>query len=122
MTIPSADQLCEGLLGRPVRTYLGREARIERIEDGVAGLADDRGIERARVPLADVQAGLDRLDAAGEAPVTIGALGPSATYVAAVLVEVEGAAYDGRRRGSCSLPLDGAAQIDRAPCTRWSRH
>lgn len=95
MTFPSADELCDGLVGRPVHTYLGREARIERIEDGVAVIADAHGNERARVPLADVQAGLDRLGAAGEAPVTIGALGPSATYVAALLVEVQGAAYDG---------------------------
>lgn len=94
VTLPSAEKLCEGLVGRPVRTYLGLEVRIEHIEDGVALIMDWHGHELARAPLADVQAGLDRLDTAGDVPVTIGALGPSATYVAALLVEVEGAFFD----------------------------
>ncbi len=93
MTVPRADALVAALVGRPVRTYLAREARIERIEDGVAVFAGDRGEEGARVSLADVQAGLDQLTAEGEVPVTIGALGPWATNVAAMLVEVDGAAY-----------------------------
>ncbi|MCP9490495.1 MAG: hypothetical protein MSC31_11555 [Solirubrobacteraceae bacterium MAG38_C4-C5] len=56
----------------------------------VAGAHSD---EDARVRLVDVQAGLDQLDAQGEVPVTIDALGPWATYVAAILVEVGGATY-----------------------------
>ena len=48
VTLPSADKLCEGLAGRPVRTYLGREVRIERIEDGVAVIMD--GVRRDAYP------------------------------------------------------------------------
>jgi len=93
MTLPRADALAAGLVGRSVRTYLGRAARVARIEDGVVVVADDRGDHCPRVPLADVQAGLDQLDAEGEVAVTISALGPGATYVAAMLAEVDGAAY-----------------------------
>ncbi len=93
MTLPRAEALAAALVGRRVRTYLGREGRLERVEDGVVVIAGDHGDEGARVRLADVQAGLDQLDAAGEVPVTIDALGPWATYVAAMLVEVDGAAY-----------------------------
>ena len=94
MSLPRAGALAEALVGRPVRTYLGREARVVGIEDGMVVVADDRGNERAQVGLADLQAGLDRLDAEGEVAVTIGALGPWATWVAAMLAEADGAAYD----------------------------
>lgn len=92
MTLPSADALAAALVGRSVRTYLGREARIVRIEDGVvvAGPRDDEGV---RIPLADVQAGLNQLGFVGEVAVTIAALGPWAKYVAAMLVEGEDAAW-----------------------------
>jgi hypothetical protein len=93
MTLPSGETLAAALVGRRVRTYLCREARIVRIEDGVVVVAGDGGDEAARVPLPDVQAGLAQLDAEGEVRVTIAALGPWATYVAAMLVEVDGAAY-----------------------------
>lgn len=95
MTIPRADTHVAALVGRTVRTFLGREARVLSIEDGIALVEDRRGDEDARIALADVQAGLDQLDAEGEVAVTITALGPWATYVAAMLAEVEGAAYDG---------------------------
>jgi len=95
MSLPSAETHVAALVGRTVTTFLGREARIVGIEDGVVVVADDRSDERARVALADVQAGLDQLDADGAVPVTITALGPEATYVAAILVEVEGAIYGG---------------------------
>lgn len=95
MTLPSADTHVAALVGRKVSTFLGREARVVGIEDGVVVVADDRSDERSRVALADVQAGLDQLDAEGSVPVTIPALGPGATYVAAILVEVEGAIYGG---------------------------
>ena len=88
--VVSADTLAAALVGRQVRTYLSRDARIARVEREVVVLAGDDG---ARVALADLQAGLDQLDLAGEVAVTIDALGPRATYVAAMLVEVEGAAY-----------------------------
>jgi hypothetical protein len=94
VSLPRADALAAGLVGRPVRSYLGFEARVVAIADGVVVVADDRGNERAQVVVADLQAGLDRLDAEGEVAVTIGALGPGATWVAAMLAEVEGAAYD----------------------------
>jgi len=93
MRLPRAEVLAARLVGRSVRTYLGRETRIERIEGGVVVMAGDRGEQGARVALADVQAGLDRLAVEGEVAVTIDALGPWARYVAAMLVEVEGAAY-----------------------------
>lgn len=93
MTLPRADALVAALVGAPVRTYLGWESVVARIEDGVAVIAGDRGHERARVLLADIQAGLDRLEAEGEVPVTIAALGPWASYVAAMLVEVDGVAW-----------------------------
>ena len=93
MTLPRAEVLAAGLVGRSVRTYLGREARVVRIEDGVVVVADDRGDHCPRVPLSDVQAGLDQLDAEGEVAVTIDALGPWAKCVGSMLVEVEGAAY-----------------------------
>jgi hypothetical protein len=94
MTLPRAEALAAALVGSPVRTYLWREARVERVEDGVAAVAGARGEQDARVALADLQAGLDELAAAGEVQVTIAALGPWATYVAAMLVAVEGAAHD----------------------------
>lgn len=93
MTLPRAEALVAALDGRPVRTYLWGEGRVVRVEDGVILVAGYHGDEDARVRLADVQAGLDRLDAEGEVPVTIDVLGPWATYVAGMLVEVEGAAY-----------------------------
>ena len=93
MRLPSADALAAALVGRTVKTYLDGQARIARIEDGVVVLASARGVEHARVLLADVQAGLDRLEAEGEVRVTIGALGPGAAFVAAMLVEVDGVAY-----------------------------
>jgi hypothetical protein len=94
MTLPRAEALAAELVGRSVRTYLWREARVERVEHGVAAVAGARGEQGARVALADIQTGLDQLAAAGEVQVTIAALGPWATYVAAMLVAVEGAAYD----------------------------
>ena len=109
MSLPRADTLAESLVGRTVRTFLGRDPRIVGVEDGVVVVADDRSDERVQVPLADVQAGLDQLHAEGEVSVTITALGPGSTYVAAMLVEVEGAAYgefaarverSGRRRAA----------------------
>jgi len=93
MRLPRAEVLAARLVGRSVRTYLGRETRIERIEGGVVVMAGDRGEQGARVALADVQAGLDQLDAEGEVAVTIDALGPWAKHVGSMLVEVEGAAY-----------------------------
>ncbi len=93
MTLPSADTHVAALVGRTVSTFLGREARIVGVEDGMVLVADDRSDECARVALADVQAGLDGLGADGAVPVTITALGPGATYVAAILVEAEGASY-----------------------------
>jgi len=93
MTLPRADTLAAALVGRSVRTYLCREARIVRIDDGVAVVTGDRGVEGARVPLGDIQAGLDQLDAEGEVALTIDGLGPWAKYVAAILVEVEGVAF-----------------------------
>lgn len=93
MTLPRAEALAAALVGRRVRTYLCREGRVERVEDGVVVVAGDHGDEGARVRLADVQAGLDRLDAQGEVPVTIDALGPWATYVAAMLVGVQDASF-----------------------------
>ena len=77
-----------------MRTYLWREGRVERVEDGVVMVVGDHGDEGARVRLADVQAGLDQLGAQGEVPVTIDALGPWAAYVAAMLVASERATYD----------------------------
>jgi len=59
------------------------------IDDGVVVVASDRSEHGARVPLADVQAGLDQLDAEGEEVVIITALGPWAAYGAAMLVEVQ---------------------------------
>ncbi len=91
--LPRADALAALLAGRAVRTYLGREARVERVQDGRAVVAVGRGDERVQVPLVDLRAGLDQLRAEGAVPVTIGALGPGATYVAAMLVELDGAAY-----------------------------
>jgi len=93
MTLPSADALAAALVGRSVRTYLGREARIVRIEDGVVVVAGPRDDEGVRIPLADVQAGLNQLGFVGEVAVTIAALGPWAKYVAAMLVEREDAAW-----------------------------
>ncbi len=93
MTFTRADTLAAALVGRPVRTYLGMEIRVVRIEGAEIVMANARGGECARVALADVQAGLDALDAEGEVAVTLTALGPRATYVAAMLVEVEGAAF-----------------------------
>ncbi len=93
MTLPRADALVAALVGAPVRTYLGWESVVARIEDGVAVIAGDRGHERARVLLEDIQAGLDRLAAEGEVPVTIAALGPWASYVAAMLAEVDGVSW-----------------------------
>ncbi|MBA3306772.1 MAG: hypothetical protein H0U25_12740 [Thermoleophilaceae bacterium] len=94
MTLPQADVLAAGLVGRPVQTYVGLEVRIVGVENGAVVVANNRGGECARVALADVQAGLDQLDAEGEVAVAFGALGPWATYGAAMLAEVEGAAYD----------------------------
>jgi len=93
VTLPRAEALAAALVGRHVRTYLCREGRVERVEDGVVVVAGDHGDEGARVRLADVQAGLDRLDAQSEVPVTIDALGPWATYVAALLVGVQDATF-----------------------------
>ncbi len=93
VTLPRAEALAAALVGRSVRTYLGREGRVERVEDEVIVVAGDHGDEAARVRLADVQAGLEQLDAAGEVPVTIDALGPWATYVAAMLVGVQDASF-----------------------------
>ena len=93
MRIPRAEVLAAALVGRPVRTYLWREVRIVAIEDDAVVVADGRGDAGVRVPLADVQAGLDQLDAEGEVAVTIDALGPWAKHVGSMLVEVEGAAY-----------------------------
>lgn len=59
-----------------MRTYLWREGRVVKAEDGVIVVAGDHDNEDARVRLADVQAGLDQLAAQGEVPVTIDALGP----------------------------------------------
>jgi len=61
MTLPRGETLAAALVGRPMRTYLCREARVVRVEDGVVVVADDRGDEAARVRLADVQAGLTNL-------------------------------------------------------------
>ncbi len=93
MTLPRAETLAAALVGRRVRTYLWREVEIARIEDGLVVVVGGRGEERARVALADVQAGLDQLDLVGEVPVTITALGPWASYVSAMLVEAEGVVY-----------------------------
>lgn len=93
MTLPRAEALAASLVGSPVRTYLWREARVLRSGNGTVVGAEDRREESARVALADLQAGLDQLDAMGEVAVTIASLGPRATYVAAMLVEIEGAAY-----------------------------
>jgi len=93
VTPPRAETLAAALVGRAVRMYLGLEFRVVRIEESEVVVANARGGECARIALADVQAGLDRLDAEGEVPVTIDVLGPWATYVAGMLVEVEGAAY-----------------------------
>ncbi|MEJ7750942.1 MAG: hypothetical protein WKF32_05790 [Thermoleophilaceae bacterium] len=93
MTLPQADVLAAGLVGRPVQTYVGLEVRIARVEDGTIVVANDRGGECARVALADVQAGLDQLAAEGEVVVAFGVLGPWATFVAAMLAEVEGVVY-----------------------------
>lgn len=93
MTLPSASILVTALVGRPVRTYLGQEGRVVCVEEDVIVVAGDHGHEPARVRLAEVQAGLDRLGTAGEVPLTIDALGPWATYVAAILVEVDGVTF-----------------------------
>ncbi|MCP9490804.1 MAG: hypothetical protein MSC31_13155 [Solirubrobacteraceae bacterium MAG38_C4-C5] len=93
MTLPRAEALAAALVGRPVSTYLWGDGRVVRVEDGVILVAGYHGPEDARVRLADVQAGLDQLDAAGEVPVTVDALGPWATYVAAMLVGVEDATF-----------------------------
>ena len=93
MTLPQADVLAAGLVGRPVQTYVGLEVRIVGVENGAVVVANNRGGECARVALADVQAGLDQLDAEGEVAVAFGALGPWATYVAAMLVEVDGVVF-----------------------------
>ncbi len=93
MTLPRAETLGAALVDRSVRTYLGREARIARIADGAVVVVRHRGDEGARVLLADLQAGLDQLAAAGEVLLTIAALGPWARYVAAMLVEVEGVTW-----------------------------
>jgi hypothetical protein len=91
--LPGADTLAAALVGRPVHTYLWGDGRVVRLEDQVAVVAGYHGEEEARVRLADVQAGLDRLGADGEVALTIDVLGPWATYVAAMLVEVEGATF-----------------------------
>ena len=93
MTLPRADTLGAALADRPVHTYLGREARVVGIADGAVVVVGHRGDEGARVLLADLQAGLDQLDVAGEVAVTIAALGPWARYVAAMLVEVAGVTW-----------------------------
>jgi len=93
MTLPHADTLAAALVGRRVCTYVGLKVRIVRVEDGAVVVSNDRGGECARVALADVQAGLDQLAAEGEVAVAFGALGPWATFVAAMLVEVEGVAF-----------------------------
>lgn len=93
MILPRADALATTLVGRPVHTSLWGNGRVVRVEGEVVVITGYHGEEEARVRLADVQVGLDRLGADGEVPLTIDALGPWATYVAAMLVEVEGAAF-----------------------------
>ena len=97
MTLPRAETLAAGLVGRPVHMYLGLEVRVVRIEGAEVVVANARGGECARVALADIQAGLDQLEAEGEVAVTLSALGPGAAYVAAMLAEVEGAGFGNRR-------------------------
>jgi hypothetical protein len=93
MTLADAHTLVAALVGRRVCTYVGLKIRIARVEDGTIVVANDRGGECARVALADVQAGLDQLAAEGEVVVAFGVLGPWATFVAAMLAEVEGVVY-----------------------------
>lgn len=107
MTLPGADTLATTLVGRPVHTYLWGEGRVVRVEGEVVVIAGYHGEAEARVRLADVQAGLDRLGADGEVPLTIDALGPWATYVAAMLVEVEGATFG-------EAPTRVVLQVDRS--------
>lgn len=93
MTLPRARTLVTGLVGRPLCTYLGQQGRVACMEEEVVVVAGDHDDEPARIRLDDVQVGLDDLAAAGEVALTIDALGPWATYVAAILVEAEGVTF-----------------------------
>ncbi len=91
---PSARALLEALAGEQITTITGRPNTVLRMDGDKVIVASGRAPGGEPVPVAWVQAGLDRLGELGETEVSPAVLGYRSSFVAAVLLTLPGAAVD----------------------------
>ncbi|MBM7813718.1 hypothetical protein [Saccharothrix algeriensis] len=82
---PSAVEVLQGLVGREIKTVTGYANRVLTVGPVNAIVRTARSAEGRPVPVAEVQAGLDRLFARGRVAATTSELGYRSAFVAAVL-------------------------------------
>jgi hypothetical protein len=91
--MPSAHDLLESLLGREIRTAMGRPNTVLVLEPAGALVATAESPEGSRVPISDVQRGLDLLCAHRAVRVHPTELGYRSSFVGAALATLPGARF-----------------------------
>jgi hypothetical protein len=88
-----AREYLASLIGRTIETYKGRPNTVIAIEGNDVLVGTTRSPAGTRVPIAWVQAALDRLDTEAEVEVSVASLGHRSAFVGAVLASVPGARF-----------------------------
>src|SRR4051812_37983885 len=105
----------ESLVGQTIETYMGRPNVILAVESENVVVGTGRSPHGSPVPIAWVQAALDRLLADNEVEVSVESLGHRSAFVGAVLASLPGASFSAgsppyvRWHGGRSPSLDSNA-------------
>ncbi len=86
-----ARTLLTDLLGREIKTMVGRPNRILSVESETVLVATERSPAGRPVPIAWVQDALDRLADDGEPDVSVQSVGYRSAFIGAVLLQIPGA-------------------------------
>ena len=117
---PNARTILSGLVGRDLQTLTGRWNRVLRLVGDTVVVATQRSQDGRPVPLAEVQAGLDRLWRDRELEISVATVGYRSAFIGAVLATLPQAAIATRpRRISILRGGDTGATASEAAEVTW---
>lgn len=84
-----AREVLNGLVGKTIHTLTGRPNTVLGVEGDTVQVATARSPSGKSIPIAWVQAALDRLDTDGEVEITVESVGYRSAFIGAVLSSLE---------------------------------
>jgi hypothetical protein len=118
----TARELLESLVGDEIETVTGRTNRVLAVQGDDVIVSTSRSPAGQPVPLAWVDAALDRLHDGEEVEVSVPSLGYRSAFVGAVLLAVPGATLVGSAPPRVQLSVDAAEGYrltESGPINRW---